>query len=166
LSHIKAGLTQRITYVIATISFAEIVFIGVVCLSPTFNPFNWIYYSLALLIHFIFIIGCCLYAQSKGYSNALGLLGILGLPGLIALLFIPDKSLEIDKKEGRKKLIWFFSAPALFLVSIPLMLFVLALLLITPRLIRLYESKKELIKADKEYLEVKNKVETQMRNYN
>lgn len=38
-----------------------------------------------------FIWGCFSYAQGKGQSKWLGLLGLLSLLGLIILFFIPDK---------------------------------------------------------------------------
>jgi hypothetical protein len=38
-----------------------------------------------------FIWGCVNYAQGKGYSSALGLLGLLSCFGLIVLVVLPDK---------------------------------------------------------------------------
>ena len=39
-----------------------------------------------------FIWGCMNYAQGKGYSAALGLLGLLSCLGLIVLVLLPDKN--------------------------------------------------------------------------
>jgi hypothetical protein len=39
----------------------------------------------------LFIWGCVNYAQGKGYSGALGLLGLLSCFGLIVLVVLPDK---------------------------------------------------------------------------
>ena len=46
----------------------------------------------ALAAGIVFIWGCFMYAQSKGYAPALGLLGIFGLIGLLILLVMPDKA--------------------------------------------------------------------------
>ena len=39
----------------------------------------------------LWVVGCCYYAKSKGYSALVGLLGILSLLGLLVLLFLPDR---------------------------------------------------------------------------
>ena len=39
----------------------------------------------------LFIMGCCYYAQGKGYHGAVGLLGLLSCVGLIVLVVLPDK---------------------------------------------------------------------------
>lgn len=46
---------------------------------------------LALLGAGFFIWGCVNYADSKGYSKWLGLLGILSCLGFIVLVLLPDK---------------------------------------------------------------------------
>ena len=46
---------------------------------------------LAILGIIFFIWGCMNYAEGKGYSKALGLLGLLSCIGLIILIVLPDK---------------------------------------------------------------------------
>ncbi len=41
-----------------------------------------------------FIWGCAQYAQAKGHSAWLGVLGLLSLLGLIVLFFLPDRHKE------------------------------------------------------------------------
>ena len=49
--------------------------------------------SIITLVGFvIFIWGCMNYAEGKGYSKWLGLLGILSCIGLIVLVVIPDQN--------------------------------------------------------------------------
>ena len=40
----------------------------------------------------LFAWGCWLYAKSKGYNGAWGLLGLFNIVGLIGLYFLKDKS--------------------------------------------------------------------------
>ncbi len=52
--------------------------------------------SLATLIGLLglglFVYGCFNYAQGKGYSRWLGLLGLLSCLGLVVLVVLPDKN--------------------------------------------------------------------------
>jgi hypothetical protein len=48
-----------------------------------------------LLGAFFFVWGCMNYAEGKGHSKLLGLLGLLSCIGLIVLIFLPDNRKEI-----------------------------------------------------------------------
>ena len=39
----------------------------------------------------VFVYGCFMFAQGKGYPAVLGLLGLLGIIGLLILVVMPDK---------------------------------------------------------------------------
>lgn len=55
---------------------------------------------LSLIGTVIFIWGCVNYAQGKGYSPWLGLLGLLSCLGLIVLVVLPDKNKDGDPPPG------------------------------------------------------------------
>ena len=42
----------------------------------------------------LFVWGCMNYAEGKGHSKWVGLLGLAGLPGLVALIVLPDQNQE------------------------------------------------------------------------
>ena len=80
-----------------TVKFAPLIIFGIFkeylkSFSPILNLLiSLLILGLFLVGYILFIKGCRLYTESKGYSSNLGLLGLLSIFGLSILLLIPSK---------------------------------------------------------------------------
>ena len=79
-----------------TIKFAPLIILGIFkedlkSFSSILTLLSFLTLGLFLVGYILFIKGCRLYTESKGYSSNLGLLGLLSIFGLSILLLIPSK---------------------------------------------------------------------------